>query len=493
MNKPENLMKALLKKLYTELTDADDNFDPRNEEERFITWCLPGIPFDPEDLHFAQGLVGHGATPQEQGADTARLAQQAAQFARLVDFIPDVSGIFDGQQQLVAFHRNEKALSRVYEQVLRMSQVADLGLTDQEKQIIDNIRKQLYRETEIETTDPETFAPVKQTIVEDGPMLQQYKIKRVLYEKALQDFKDAQVAARAGVSPEAVLRFEEQGATLAERVDMAMDEWETGGHKNMVEAMFAKVDDLTSRSLLLWKEDVQNRFDRCKKLDVASGVEYLYTTFVPARFTMVDAGWSEFSFEEKEMQAFESHQLTKFGAAGGFGGLFGMKAKVSGTNESHDIVSDISNFKMSFELAQIPLSRPWFDPAFLESRAWRLHQDAQLSLEGEFLSDGQIPPSGILPAYPTSIIFIRNVTVNFNELHDESHEIHRTLKAGGGFGWGPVRFGGNYERDSTTKLQKTLLTDEGLRVAGLQILGFRNHLLGMCPHPLETIPEDAFV
>jgi hypothetical protein len=113
------------------LTDGEDDFVERNDQERFITWYLPGIPIEPEELRFAhRGIVGQGKTPEEKAEDTAMLIGQASRFARLVDFVPDVTGIFDEKQQLVAFHRNESALSRVYERVLKQSEVAKNELTD---------------------------------------------------------------------------------------------------------------------------------------------------------------------------------------------------------------------------------------------------------------------------------------------------------------------------------------------------------------------------
>ncbi|MEZ4301379.1 MAG: hypothetical protein R3B70_40975 [Polyangiaceae bacterium] len=73
----------MMEKIYATVTDGMSEFNEKNAQERFVAWCLPGIPIDLSELRFAhRGFVGQGATPEEQAADTA-LAGQARQFAHL--------------------------------------------------------------------------------------------------------------------------------------------------------------------------------------------------------------------------------------------------------------------------------------------------------------------------------------------------------------------------------------------------------------------------
>ena len=105
------------------------------------------------------------------------------------------------------------------------------------------------------------------------------------------------------------------------------------------------------------------------------------------------------------------------------------------------------------------------------------------------LSDGGAPPKGMLIGYPTMVIFLKDVKVNFNELHDESSEVTKQLKAKGGLGWGPIKLSGSYQRDSKEQKVDSKLTDRGLEVNGMQIIGFRCRLLQKSPDPLPQIKE----
>ena len=93
-----NVMQSMLANLYQILTEVPEGFPKRDERDKFVVWCSPGIPIAEEDLRFTRrGLIGEG-TGEAAGKDTALLLQQAASFARLVDFVPAVSGITTAMQ-----------------------------------------------------------------------------------------------------------------------------------------------------------------------------------------------------------------------------------------------------------------------------------------------------------------------------------------------------------------------------------------------------------
>lgn len=62
MTATDTIMKSMMGLLYSVLTDGEPGLVEQNERERFINWCLPGIPIDPEDLRFAvRGFTGRGS------------------------------------------------------------------------------------------------------------------------------------------------------------------------------------------------------------------------------------------------------------------------------------------------------------------------------------------------------------------------------------------------------------------------------------------------
>src|SRR5579884_3931874 len=79
----EDLMKALMKKLYSQITGNDGNVKiPRN---KYVSWLMPGMPFTERDFLFcSKGIIGSSAE------ETNDLAHQAWTISRLFDYVPDI-------------------------------------------------------------------------------------------------------------------------------------------------------------------------------------------------------------------------------------------------------------------------------------------------------------------------------------------------------------------------------------------------------------------
>jgi len=147
-------------------------------------------------------------------------------------------------------------------------------------------------------------------------------------------------------------------------------------------------------------------------------------------------------------------------------------------------------------MAQVPIVRPWFKLAFLLSRSWRYDQNNP-EAKDESISDGNKPPKGKMPAIPTSIIFVRDLNLSFGESSGfssfvaESESSH--VSAGGGFGWGPFSLGGSYSRSSSSgsseRKQGYKFSNQGMSIDGMQVVGFKCHVLPKSPDPLPAIKD----
>jgi hypothetical protein len=210
----------------------------------------------------------------------------------------------------------------------------------------------------------------------------------------------------------------------------------------------------------------------------------MVTQMAPGNFFSNGAGWPEFKFEHTQVNHFESHKTSQWDSQASLAWKLSFSGNGAGTTTSNTIVDHTDKFTFRCSLAQVPLIRPWFDTTFLESRAWKFGPAA---IDMTELSNGASPPQGLLVAYPTSVIFARDLTIDFAELHDETSELNKTIKAGGKAGWGLFNLSGSYQRDSQTKQVQSTITEEGLKVSGLQILGFRCRLLKKSPDPLPSI------
>jgi len=183
----------------------------------------------------------------------------------------------------------------------------------------------------------------------------------------------------------------------------------------------------------------------------------------------------------------------------GFGAAQASHSESSEHNEYHGTF-DSSQVEMTFEIAQIPIARPWFRTAFLTSHYWRFDQN-NVVVKGDVLSDAGSPPKGKLPAYPTSAIFVRKLSLKFGESHgfsDYVDNVKSQSTAGGGcFTFGPFFAGGSGAQRSgsgdTKRDYGFKFENNTMSIDGMQLIGFKCHLMPQSPNPSSEIPATAWI
>jgi hypothetical protein len=498
---PDQLMQGVLGKLYEVLTQGDK--DVPSSQDNFLSWCSPGIPIRPEDLEYlSKGLSGVlTEKTQQKDADgkpiplteeekkklraesTGQLYMQAENLARIVDFIPDINAGVNGGLSRLSIQQNEGTLSDVYKYALQFSQVANTELTAEEKAKIEKF-KQLLQVKRIKKdliTDEET------EVLEPSPLVVLYNQKMSVYMDAVLEYNNYRVSALSGSDSDAIHFWALNASVLRNKVKAAMFDWVTNGYKNEYEGIAARIDQIMSKDLSLLKADYKDALERAKLTGLASGSDFYYTSLVPGDF--VNGGWTKFSFSSSDFAMHEDSQYTSYGggASGGFMGFHasgGFQHSDGSTNRSFDA----SNFSLTFEMCQVPIVRPWLKTPFLTSKAWKLDPGSpEVQSKGEVLCDGAIPPKGILPGYPTAVIFIRNLVMNFGESSSQFHSDFEKNSGSGSAGWGPFSVSANYSHGENNLDFKSHAEGQGISVDGMQIIGFNCHVLPKCPDPLPNI------
>jgi hypothetical protein len=127
---------------------------------------------------------------------------------------------------------------------------------------------------------------------------------------------------------------------------------------------------------------------------------------------------------------------------------------------------------------------------FLNSKTWRFDPENPES-KGDFLSDGKRPPAqdSLLPAIPMSMIFIRNLTMRFAEAESFYKGMQSQVKAGGVVGYGPFILGGTYKSSNSEYSSESHYDSQGIHVPGMQVIGFKCHLLPKSPNPNPAIEK----
>jgi hypothetical protein len=525
---PSQLVTSIMGKLYDVLTNGDETVP--HSEDNFFTWASPGIPVDEADFDFlSQGLTGvvkkaaiaetvgvtpgaggpEGAQPagsmeltpalldQLRAEDAARLYMQAENLARMVDFVPDVTSATNEQFARLNILNNEGSLSDIYRYVLRMSQVARTELPADTKATIERFRKLLT----VTTTKKNLVDQSETEVSGPSPLAQAYFEKMAAYESAALEYNNRRIDALTASDPRAVHNWAMNANILRNRVNHAKNDWISNGYKNDYEQIAAFIDQVMQRDMSMLKEEYRDELEKARLTGLASGSDFFYTSLIPGNFAK-SKGWTEFRFTSADVATHTSSNYSskrwQAKAGGGFLGVFGaggMGNKVTSSSRTEYKNSfNSAHVGLSFEIAQMPICRPWFKPAFLLSRSWRFDQ-GNAEVRDEIVSDGLTPPKGLMPAYPTSVVFIRNLKLRVGKASGFGDFVsEHTSASSGGQGYvsiGPFHAGGAYNRattgGNTQRNHQQHWDGQELIVPGMQVIGYKCHIMPASPTPLPTI------
>lgn len=499
---------ALMAKLYSIVSGAELSGGEPLMNNKFVSWYCPGVPFTSEPFDFlTEGFVAD--TPNKVG----RLYNGAQVISQMFDRVPSVEGQFlDTLTETVASSTAD-TISNIYKDVLRWSRVVDNKLTDTQLSALNALRGLL---TEVvDDIDPtakiaadlagEEYVPGK--ITKNTQMYDNYLRYEQEYLNAQSDLSShiGDLIAAQSITepnPEAIARITRaaHGETenLRRRVDMAKRRWESHGHRTQVERAQALIKQITERSMVVYKDELQKSFDHSFVSNPAlpGSSEFLLTTLLPPDFDE-DEGWSEYKFTDIDMESHSNRKTSKFSASGSAGFLgFGVSAGGSTSKSRTKKDFKMKQFVMKFQLMQTPIVRAGFEPGFFFMRGWDLDNMWDLNYSDGSgkrvpLSDGKSVPNGRLVAYATSAIWIRNVVITCKDIASSYEAATRASSGGGSAGWGPFRVRSSGSSSETSTDSHYDASTGELRINGMQCIGTINNLIPKCPdlHP-DIKPED---
>ncbi len=480
-----DLGKALTTQIYHTVMGGDDKVPP--PKDTFFTWCMPGFPITAQDLDFCGAGIFSAPTGQEMNS---RLTH-AFSLAMLMDFIPDVAVPYSNERQEGMYKPDaEKRLSEMYRQILRFAKVVTFELTDKEKQKIDQFRKLLFATRKVK----DLITDEEKEITEESPMLKAYNERLAAYTAAVLEYNAKRVAAAAATGPEgkaAVADWAMNAQLYFLKVKATKDAWVTGGYQNEVDSMNAYINQVTQRSMMMWKQQLEEAYDKGKITSTEVPIPFLYTTLVPGNVA-VSPGWTNIGISHETVKWSQDTSVNSWEVGGGVNfGLFSIGASAGGSNTHKDENYQVNSFGLSFDLCQALIVRPWFYPEFFANRGWMLRKGEGWTFS-DMPSDGGRPPKGEFIGYATQALFARNVKIRSAEFVAAYNEATSSVHGGGSVGWGPFTLSGSYSHSEGHQKFESEATEETLTVRGMQIIGFINHLIGKAPNPLPELKDADF-
>lgn len=211
---------------------------------------------------------------------------------------------------------------------------------------------------------------------------------------------------------------------------------------------------------------------------------YYPTYFFPTS-ALSRNSWTTITYHDEEAREFARIEESRVDAGvrrNWLLGLFGVRAGGESSSNEERVSCSSGSVRVSFEVMQIPLVRPWFDASVLSSRAWRWAGG-----DATPVSDGENPPHGRMPAYASSVLVARNLSIVATFSEDECERLQRSIEGGASISFGIFSLGGNGLSSSSSSEHRSHLTENGISCPGMQIIGFLCKALPKCPDPDETL------
>lgn len=354
---------------------------------------------------------------------------------------------------------NDKKLWDVYLSVLKKSTFPNQRkITEEEKQKVEKLEAEQAKWDEV------------------------FKQYSKAYKEALKKYN--KLRADAMKSEEAALDFALNGTLYQEEVDEAMQDWVSLGHKGSVESAKNELLNIHRETSESWINELLNRMDK----NLVAGDGPLYHSYLGIKDIFDETlNWTELTVDSTSMENIDSkskHRYTQNRESAS--GMWFWKSRSSqsshGTSAQSEQTDKLAISKISFKFLQVPIHRPWLDATIIECGAWKWTNP-----DMDPLSTGGDHPTGDMVAYPTTAIFVKDLSVEIDNVSvlDRITDSTSTTQYNS---VGPFRLFRKRENTSRTETNESHIEvskkdkNEGtLTNPSVQLIGFRCHQLEKTP------------
>ena len=330
-------------------------------EDAYLAFPTTGAAFSKAELAIFQ-------RPGESAEDVTLRSHHKAQFARLMNQVP-VDGLrWDAEDRL---------LWDEYKKVLDQAEMATSVLTAAERTSLAAARN--YLTDTVTTEDGETT-------VYSAAVTAYYQYKEAA-EEVERTWLDEKLTAELSEDPGVKAAWEAgRRQALEAALAKANQAWAALGHRAEVEKAQATVASLGGKDPQVRRQALVADYGLCTEPDLAANdpVGVLSTFYSPSDVFTPTATWNTLHLTGDEVESLLADAPAE------------LKALVTSTAD--DIRA------LTVEYTSITVMRPWFDPAFLAMRSWRMP-------DGSVVSNGSVPRQGRIPAYISSVVVARKVTI----------------------------------------------------------------------------------
>jgi hypothetical protein len=204
------------------------------------------------------------------------------------------------------------------------------------------------------------------------------------------------------------------------------------------------------------------------------------------RFTEVTVKTHKADFS-KSTDSSSSFEQTSWSVDLFFGSASGSNSTAT-SHFSQDVMSDETDIQISMLATKVAVDRAWFKPEYLALTDACKISDENISMGAPTLEEWGDPAKlekysdhNLLPAYPTTFLVVKDVTIRFQTASSKGHQARDTLEKHSSVSGGFLCFSASHSEGSKSN-QKSVSTsvqgtDVTIRIPGPQVLGWYMQLV----------------
>lgn len=468
--------KAIITALQGESDSSLSEDVQKARKDSYLCLSPIGYPVTALDIHPEQLLHSDDEEQKKEGL------HRQMQLSNFLNQLPSPSTIVDLEHRAADMTITGDLLYDSYANVLRYAEPKDPKYDDEANKKAEKIREKLIKK--VKKIDPFTGEVTETT--ESSDIVKNYLKYKNNFIEAL---TERGVAIEKGLYTNAA-NLDMYNNVLEEatrlKLETAMQQWIVDGYKNEYESVEASLADLGDRSPEVYKQKLKEALENARKSDPETNSSYYYTELFPSDFVISDKGWTQFAFDSKDFAGKKDGDSK----GGGFGtnvdgtalmffdpivGVIGSLTKVGGnfskeSGHSNENI-DMSDLYVEFKIARATIDRPWFNTSFFEMNNWKLSEEAPEKMVSEGVVDGLPSLKGMLPYYPTEVIFAKDIVIRCKDLTKSDSVIKKSISGHAGISLFGFHIGGS-GKHSSYKTESSIHQEEGmLKIDGMQIIG----------------------
>lgn len=277
-----------------------------------------------------------------------------------------------------------------------------------------------------------------------------------------------------------------EGRTYHDEADEAMARWTGFGFKNEIEAA---QDTLAAQGIdpaIALIVRAKNRFQN--SLNEFQGIGQLpYTLMLPNSWydPNEDSGWNTYTSRDFHSESHFVSSSTSYGGGGGFNvGLWSAKAGFEHADKRTAMNVKTDNLEVEFSYCAVDIKRPWLDTSLLNLKNWFLMGNYKKNCISDGTMTQQLPDKNehsFLPSIVTSLVLIKDLTIRWDNWQTDWENRSSKTDVSASVGFGPFAVHGHYSRADESRDFKAEASGEGLKVPGIQLIGYVSTILPPCP------------